>query len=228
MSSRALVALGLALTSAGCFDVEQAQVPAVVMVDNFEDGDRTASPESGFGNWDCFLNAEPSGQAPEPSCQLTGGFASRFADSMTFSLAAVPSVDLWGAVLATSAVGTVTLRPFRVLGFQAMLSSADPVSAEAARLSIQFSCPGAVPGASVVTVRYFSPEGIEGVPLTPEWSSYRLLFADFAEPWWEGALVDDPAVCLENVRAMEFMVEPRLGNGLAPAGTLVIDDVYFK
>ena len=229
MFSRRLIAVGVSLLSAACFEIEDVEVSRIVQIDDFEDGDQIASSASGFTDWYCSAWSTPDAQE-QPACGRSDGFESTFGEFMTFLLQELPDVDYTSAVLGTSVgVGTRDLSSFESLNFRSKFEPGDVEPPAGTRLLIELVCPSAGTGGDAFAVTRYQNrrEKKEGVELTGDWSSHELSLADFEEPRWQGSL-DDEGSCLQQVTAIQFLISPALLDGEAASGTLTIDDVYLE
>jgi hypothetical protein len=217
----------MALLATACFDTQEVEIATRVSVDDFEDGDELANDASGFGPWWC--DAYPAGDGHEAAarCELSAGFESTFAESLTFSLQETSGATPVGAILGVSPVApTRDLRSFKRIGFKAKLDPGEPAPPPQARLICELGCASA--DAALDDVDTDVTVASDGVEVSDDWSTYSLSLGAFRQPFWQGQLIDE-ASCFSLVDSIRFRLDSQLTvEGEAAVGTLAIDDVYLE
>ena len=231
MWSRTLRTLAAVLVPAACLPVDRVDLPEMVEIDDFEDGDILAEQQSGFGGWWGVTWSDPPTPQPEADSGIASpGFASDKSFFVAFRVERFPKVDFAGVTLGVNAVGTRDLTGFRSLSFTAKFEPADPPPPTGTRLLCELSCPTAFagfPDSALPFISYYNQGNAKyGFELTGDWSSYTLQLTGFEEPVWQGSAVE-PETCLGLVEELQFVVVPDLLDGEAAVGKLFVDDVYL-
>jgi len=232
MCSRGLLVLGVSFASLACFDVEVVDSTHTVKIDDFEDRDQRADPESGFDAWYCHAwYDEEEVEEPCPAGAPGSGYRSEAAGVRTYDLRQLDNRATTGVLLGVSREQALSLRPFRVVRFSARLEEPAPRPPVATRVAIELVCPGALvglPATKFPIIQYNNRENdLFGLELSRYWQTYRLPLAHFEEPWWQGSALD-PERCIEQVEALQFVIAPDLTIQESAAGKLFVDDVYLE
>lgn len=226
--------LGASLCFSACLPVETVELPAAILVDDFEDGDEVADPLSGFADWASWSHSSgpmpPEQKRFDPEVRAPG-MESEAAQSLPFFLEEFAFHDYPEAALGVFTETPRDLSLFRRLRFSAKLEAAEPPPPPGTLLEVRLECrpvfaeiaPDAVP----VISYYDQPNRREGVELTSGWTTYSIPLNKFEEPSWQGTAIQFED-CLQQVNGLHFVLRLDLPNLEAAAGTLWIDDVYLE
>jgi hypothetical protein len=223
-----LLALGVWLSSSGCFDVREVPVdpirpeaaPKVLLIDDFEDGDVRPS-SSAFAAWRCTTYNPGPGFQPVQCGPAEEGFDSPHGYSLWAELHDLPNgvLEYPGASLfAPTPVETwFDASPYEMLRFSAKLTLGGALAGEDGAVSVTLSCDG----------ESSTPISVDSLALlSAEWQRVGLRLADFAQPDWQSERVDN-AICVTQISGLSFdFGGPE--DGQTGTGTLLVDDVYLQ
>ncbi len=220
--SAALVAVAVAAITSSCFDAHQVD-PGVLMLDDFDHG---AFPDdSTFLPWQCF-SFNPTGQ--KFSCAYDNDTPDGSAFSMHLDFTVVDPTngvrDWGGAALVTYAPFGLyrDVTPFTTLAFDGRVQSGIPVLPNAATFNVVLGCSTLVDGNAALNHYVVQDWSYD---INGDWRQGTVSLANFSPP--EDVRLNVPD-CLQRVDRVAFQVTPNLPDGQSAAGTLNIDNLYFK
>jgi len=227
---RAIVLVcALAPCATACFDVQElpleppeevARQGALLLIDDFEDGDPWPSTAA-FAPWRCRTYNPGPGLQPVQCGSAVQGSESNHGYSLWFKLEDPPNgiPDYPGASLfAPTTAASFDLSPYAVIGLSAKLETDETRPPELSLLSVAIYCDGMSDTSSSV-------ENL--APVATSWGHIALRLANFAQPDWQLDHVD-PATCLTQVTSISVEVQIPLEDGQTGTGTLEVDDVYLQ
>lgn len=220
--SAALVAVAVAVVTSSCFDAHQVD-PGVLVLDDFDHGPFPV--DSTFLPWQCF-SFNPSGQ------MFSCGYDTETLDGSASSLHLdFTVVDPTNSVRDWGGVGLVTyapfglyrdVTPFATLGFDGRVESGIPVLPNAATFNIVLGCSTLVDGNAPLNHYVLQDWSYD---VNANWKQGTVSLANFSPP--EDVRLNVPD-CLQRVDQVAFQVAPNLPDGQSAAGTLNIDNLYFR
>jgi len=220
----------VAVLAGGCFDVEQRDANLAIepfLVDDFESG-TGVPPDGRFERWQCFRFN------PNTTDGLDCYFERRDEDDqalvMDFNVTDVEDgvQQFAGAGVSTSAgAATIDFSGYRQLVFSAILEGGAPALPAGTLFYVELACSSVplenpnVGGDRLVNLGV----GVSGAT----WSSYELSLTSFGQPAWHtNHLVGGAPACLRAVDSIALSVSPNLMDGMAAAGKLHLDDIFFE